>query len=349
MNTISDHAPRVRTDRRIGEVDALRGFALFGILITNVVVAVTGIRSIQGGTFDFTYTFASPVDQAVSAVVDAAFVGKFFVLFSFLFGYSFTLQLGAAARAQTPAAPRLRRRSAALFAIGVVHAALLWFGDILTLYAALGLLLVALRNITPRTAVTAAGCILLAFAALQFLMTSGGGGNAEMPFDVQALEGYRGDPQDTLAAQLTIAPFFAVVIWFTQGPPALAMFLLGLAAGKHRLLEDMPALAQWLPRIQWTGFLVGGSVAIWSVLAAEGAQPPGYVGALTAFTNPLLSAAYVATLLRLTQRPVGARLLAALPPAGMADAAADHAVVPHRAGRAARPARPVGHHRRHRW
>lgn len=63
------------------------------------------------------------------------------------------------------------------------------------------------------------------------------------------------------------------------------MFLLGLAAGKRRLLEDVPALARWLPRIQWSGFLVGIPIAVWSALAAEGSLPPGYVGALTPFTN----------------------------------------------------------------
>jgi len=48
MTRTSDHDLGVRTDRRIGEVDAIRRIALFGILITNVVVAVSGIRSIQG-------------------------------------------------------------------------------------------------------------------------------------------------------------------------------------------------------------------------------------------------------------------------------------------------------------
>ena len=63
------------------------------------------------------------------------------------------------------------------------------------------------------------------------------------------------------------------------------MSLLGLAAGKRRLLEDVPALARWLPRIQWSGFLVGIPVAVWSALAAEGSLPPGDVGALMPFTN----------------------------------------------------------------
>ncbi|WP_020574468.1 hypothetical protein [Actinopolymorpha alba] len=152
MATTTDLEPGVQTGRRIGEVDAIRSLALFGILITNVVAAVTGIRSMQGGTFDLTYTFDSPIDQAVSVIVDTAFVNKFFVLFSFLFGYSFTLQIDAATRAQAPAVPRLLRRSAALFAIGAVHAALLWFSNILTLYAALSLLLSGDRSPSSRRA-----------------------------------------------------------------------------------------------------------------------------------------------------------------------------------------------------
>jgi hypothetical protein len=53
MTTTADHDPGVRTGRRIGEVDALRGFALFGILIPNVVAAVTRILGVQGGEFSF--------------------------------------------------------------------------------------------------------------------------------------------------------------------------------------------------------------------------------------------------------------------------------------------------------
>jgi NAD(P)-dependent dehydrogenase (short-subunit alcohol dehydrogenase family) len=100
-------------------------------------------------------------------------------------------------------------------AFQAVHAALLWFGDIRTLYAALGLLLVALRNITPRTAVITAGCALLALATVQLLATSGGGDAGLSFLDVQALgEGYRGGPLDTLTAQLSFALAFAAVIWF---------------------------------------------------------------------------------------------------------------------------------------
>jgi hypothetical protein len=40
-----------------------------------------------------------------------------------------------------------------------------------------------------------------------------------------------------------------------------ALFAIGLAAGKRRLLEDVPALARWLPRIQWSGFLVRNPIS----------------------------------------------------------------------------------------
>jgi hypothetical protein len=137
--------------------------------------------------------------------------------------------------------------------------------DIRTLYAALGLLLVALRNITPRTAVITAGCALLALAAVQLLATSGGDDAGLSFLDVQALA-------------------FAAVIWLVRDrlrwscscsawrretPPAGGRASPGPVAPAHPV----------------DGFLVGIPIAVWSALAAEGSLPPGYVGALTPFTN----------------------------------------------------------------
>jgi uncharacterized protein len=68
---------------RIAALDVLRGFALGGILAVNIL----GMANL----FD-------PGSSAVADVVHLLFEGKFYVLFSFLFGYSFTLQLRTARR-----------------------------------------------------------------------------------------------------------------------------------------------------------------------------------------------------------------------------------------------------------
>ena len=82
--------------------------------------------------------------------MEALFSGRFYLLFAFLFGYSFTLQIAAAQRAGVSANPRLLRRCAALLVIGLAHVFLLWIGDILTLYAFLCQFLILLRWLRPR-------------------------------------------------------------------------------------------------------------------------------------------------------------------------------------------------------
>ncbi|WP_245439765.1 hypothetical protein [Aminobacter sp. MSH1] len=119
---------------RITNVDALRGFALFGILVVNI----TAFSSPYYGLGVADPAFAAPLDQAVRFIVAFLFETKFYLLFSFLFGYSFTLQMASAERAGEAFVPRLLRRQAGLWVIGLAHAVLLFHGDILTTYAVLG-------------------------------------------------------------------------------------------------------------------------------------------------------------------------------------------------------------------
>lgn len=85
-------------------------------------------------------------------LVALLFETKFYLLFSFLFGYSFTLQMAAAERAKAGFVPRMLRRQLALLALGLVHGALLYYGEILSTYALLGLVLLAARNLSAARA-----------------------------------------------------------------------------------------------------------------------------------------------------------------------------------------------------
>ncbi|MEX3106129.1 MULTISPECIES: DUF418 domain-containing protein [unclassified Streptomyces] len=305
---------------RIDEVDALRGFALLGILMANVMVGTTliAIRVDGDGLF---VPFTGPVDSAAWTVLTGLFLGKFFLLFSFLFGYSFTLQLEAVQRAGVPAVPCLLRRCAALLALGAIHVTLLWMGDILTLYALLCVVLVVLRNVRPAIAV-ALGCGILAALSADSLWTLDlfpkGGTDLGWFFEETSDVGFLGGFHDTLHTQLTVGPAFAPeVIWPGQGPQALALFLFGFAAGKRRLLTDTDALRPWLGRVQWTGLLVGGPVATWVAISERyDVGLPDLVQALVPVTDTLVTAFYVATVVRLCRGRAGRHLVAALAPAG---------------------------------
>ncbi|CFP58981.1 Predicted membrane protein [Bordetella pertussis] len=72
--------------QRLAHLDALRGFALFGILVVNIGV----FASVYYGTGLPDPAFSRPLDQWVNVLVAVLFESKFYLLFSFLFGYSFT-------------------------------------------------------------------------------------------------------------------------------------------------------------------------------------------------------------------------------------------------------------------
>ena len=110
---------------RLPAIDALRGIALFGILVVNLAAFHSGVSMAIGG---------GVADSATNAVILWLFTGKFILIFSFLFGWGVHTQ---AAREAFRA--RYLRRLLGLFLIGAVHGAFFFFGDILTTYAILGL------------------------------------------------------------------------------------------------------------------------------------------------------------------------------------------------------------------
>lgn len=131
---------------RLPELDAVRGLALLGILLMNMEafngplpLSMTGIDPRWQGT-----------DYLVDALVYVLVQGKFFPLFSLLFGIGYALMARRAAAAGQAIAPLHLRRMLALLVIGLLHALLLWSGDILLVYALLGLLLPAFDALPRR-------------------------------------------------------------------------------------------------------------------------------------------------------------------------------------------------------
>ncbi|WP_280267104.1 DUF418 domain-containing protein [Nocardia wallacei] len=311
---------RTAVGRRIAEVDILRGFALFGILVTNVVV-VTSLVNLTGPRDHPSPRFDGGLDTFTTGLVDGLFLGRFYLLFAFLFGYSFTLQIAAAERAGASPRARLLRRCGALFAIGSAHVLLLWIGDILTLYAVLCLILILLRRLRPRTAVVTGTVLYILFALPALLLpgseTSGQVADLAQIFDLRRLaEGFTGGFTDALQTQLHFGPLFLLFTWIGQGVPSLAMFLLGMAAGKRRIVEDGELIRRWTPPVLWAGF--GAGLPISAVTCADGAgwlHAPAYWFGVQELVNPLMTFAYMALVLRLA-RSRWATAVARLAPAG---------------------------------
>ncbi|RYF67593.1 MAG: DUF418 domain-containing protein, partial [Comamonadaceae bacterium] len=224
---------------RLAQVDALRGFALFGILVVNGHMMASPYYA-QGLADP---AFSGPLDLAVRWLVAFVFEAKFYLLFSFLFGYSFTLQLSAAERSGAAFVPRVLRRLGGLAVLGVAHAVLFYPGDILLAYALLGLLLVAWRHLDPPQALRRALWVMAVAAVLWLLM---GLLALRLPWGAEDVSFYNAQAQAAVAAYRggvfsTVAQhvheWLGTVWWqlmLVQGPFVVGMFLVGQALGRLR-------------------------------------------------------------------------------------------------------------------
>ena len=127
----------VANSERIELLDVLRGFALIGIILMNIEWFNRSFVDI--GRFDYQLT---GVDWAAGWLVRLFVEGKFWKLFSLLFGMGFAVMLLQAKRKEQPFFAWFCRRMSILFVIGMAHMVLLWGGDILHDYAVGGLILV---------------------------------------------------------------------------------------------------------------------------------------------------------------------------------------------------------------
>lgn len=136
MSNATGGAGPVTAAERIVTLDVLRGFALLGILLVNIAFFANPISD----PFVFG-SDANPFDRAAGWLVGFLAQGKFYPLFSLLFGLGFAMQLRRAEERGGRFASIYLRRLLVLLAIGVAHGVLIWAGDILTTYALLGFVL----------------------------------------------------------------------------------------------------------------------------------------------------------------------------------------------------------------
>ncbi len=170
--TITRNLAPIAVAERIEAMDVLRGFALLGILLMNmegfvgpVAASGTGLDPALAG-----------MDRTVDLLVYVLVQGKFYTLFSLLFGMGFAVMSQRAEQAGRPFAGMYWRRGLALLGIGAVHAVFVWAGDILVTYALCSFLLLAFRGLSCRGYV---GLGLAAYAMpIGFMYLIGAAGSA---------------------------------------------------------------------------------------------------------------------------------------------------------------------------
>lgn len=310
---------------RLEVVDALRGFALFGILLIHVVAFNS-----PGGPPGL--VFEGALLDRLAVLFGLLFVeSKFFALFSFMFGLSFALQLLNAKERGADATRLFRRRLLALLGFGVLHAALLWEGDILLVYALVGFVLLRFRDAAPETLLKwARGLLLvplalygLGFTALSVARTLPDIAPAVASLDASVAREFSAIRDDTIARQQTasyldlVGPrlesqLAALGLLATRTPTILAMFLLGLWVGRAGVVRNPEDHLPLLRRVRRLGWSVGLGAGVLVVLGVT--FLPTMSGLVVLFFNqalagPTLGLGYAATFLLLARSPrVRARL-----------------------------------------
>lgn len=138
-------AKPVAAAERIQTLDVLRGFALLGILIVNMPIFINPMQYAL-----VSHNNTEMVNIAAEWLIRFLAEGKFFSLFSFLFGLGFTIQMARAEAKGIAFIPRHLRRLGVLMLFGLAHGILIWVGDILFYYSVLGVLLIFFRHMKLR-------------------------------------------------------------------------------------------------------------------------------------------------------------------------------------------------------
>lgn len=247
---------------RVAVVDLLRGAALLGIFSVNIWFFAS--PWLATGQPDPDYSTA---DWLAYGAVTVLFATKSYLLFSFLFGYSFVLQEQAAERAGVAFAPMMRRRLLGLVLMGLLHGLLLFPGDILLPYGLLGFALLAMRRVEPRRAVRRAALMtlgiggLLVFIGAVGLLADPGASVADPAAAAQRAAQYGGSAADVLAVNVQDYLATLASVLFVQGLPALAAMLVGLAVARTGALTDPAARQRLWRRLVPAGALVGAAGA----------------------------------------------------------------------------------------
>ncbi len=304
----------VRAAERLLFIDVLRGFAIFGILVVNMLAFSGASR----GAYNLGW--GDPLDQYFILASEFLIRAKFYSLFSFLFGWGIALQIS---RAQQRNAPYLRitlRRLFILLLIGAIHGMLIWSGDILTTYALFGFILLLFHKRSGRVLLPAVGFLLILAVVLvwpgetmdnfrqwysnifSFL--------PDQPFNESIL----GTGTYRQITQLRVSNFLRglsnALFYFGN---VFSMILLGFYAGKRRLFRDQD---QHLGTLRWilvvglvAGVILNGLfvLASWWLAHSWPAWPPAAYGqvvriAARTFGAPALSLFYVSLFTLLYRR-----------------------------------------------
>jgi uncharacterized protein len=301
--------------------DVLRGFALLGILIVNI--QFMGLSSSEGARGEWTLGFAN---GSATFIIASLFAGKFYLLFSFLFGYSSNYII----RGERSNRARWVKRCFVLMGLGVLHFTFLWHGDIIFVYGLFGLLLTAFFFRTDRTlkiwtriVFIFSSTLIVLVGALAFL--------AERLFPEESMQApletrldevlLDGSFVDAVPARLEMWAYGVSTGVFLQGGMAFAAFLVGVRMARANFLSS-PIDTKHNNKLIKIGLFLGAPIQIiaaaFLVQNEQSPEPSEAIYLITLFASfvaaPLMSMFYIGVIRKLVEEKP--RLVEWMKPAG---------------------------------
>ena len=266
----------IQPKERISEIDIIRGLALFGILMVNMSFFKVPIFFER-----YPSNFPEGIEQISAWVIQFFFTGKFYAIFSFLFGLGFYIFMERTLARGMELVPLYRRRLFALLAFGFIHLLFIWSGDILFAYALVGFIMLRFRDKSPESLKKWIVGLFVTALALNgiFSLLSGLGeimaGEGHELMVQQMLDGaiavYRYGSFGQLVAFRAVneLPYviISMIVWI---PAVLTFFLCGLYAGKKKIFKDIPGNAAYLKKIRNIGLPVGALLMLFYFLLETG-------------------------------------------------------------------------------
>ena len=315
----------VLQNERADILDVLRGFAILGILLDNVF-GFTGY-----GFYNLAQRQALPTFQpdGILGFLELAFVnGKFYSLFSLLFGIGFTIIFSRNEQRGINPLKIFYRRLFILLLIGLGHLLLLWEGDILVLYALIGFILPLFRKLPNKTLLILAAVLIaspLVFDVVKVLFNAHSGKLLE---DMAVATDKRtGLPTDSSFAKYLYNPEsgwhewrnwqasgylyrYSYIIESNRIPKVLGMFLVGLWTGRKMIYSDLEQYSSMFKKLRKWGFIIGIpaslALAYFEIFFKHVPNPMGLFHTLAyAISVVPLSLAYISSICLLWVRTKG--------------------------------------------
>jgi uncharacterized protein len=339
VSTVTESATPILASERAPLPDVLRGFALLGILLMNIEAFVGPLAASLSG-LDPSLT---GIDRWTDAAIYILVQGKFYSLFSLLFGAGFAMILMRAQARGTGGGWLYFRRVLVLLVIGLLHAILIWSGDILTVYGLMAFLLVLFFRNTPQSRLPKWGLTLYAVPMLLILMFGllfeasrfddqvAAELDTQLSMQAEGMDAMVQAQREAYGPQGTYAEAtmqrFVDLQWFMGMLPLLGLIFVGLfligawfmrSGALLRPEEHLPLYR----KLRNAGLLLGLPLMLWSfwVMPTVDHARMDLVFALatvaTFIANLLLCLAYLASIALLMQLPRWAARLSLLAPAG---------------------------------